>query len=98
MRIPGSKAPVIDQPIVREKAGAESASRTAQSGGSSRVGETAVSSGLDRTVLDAEAAGREIEQSIATRLEEVREQLRGGSYSVDYDRLARRLAEEGLDL
>lgn len=96
MRIPGSNLPEVDTSQLREKPGTEQAKQP-QEIDAPRIEEAAVASAsIDRTVVDVEAATRELHESISARLEQVREQLRSGTYAVDYDRLARRMADEGF--
>ncbi|SRR6266511_2823351 len=96
MRIPSNKPPIIDTPKARDKRAAGSPARAAESAPPVRTDAAVPSPSLDRVAQDADVASREFEQTIAARLDQVREQLRGGTYQIDYDRLAQRILEEGL--
>lgn len=99
MRIPSDKPSYIELPRTREKPSTDGTARSGDASAAStatRAEGAQPSASLDRTVLEADVASREFEQSIAARLDQVREQLRGGTYAVDYDRLAQRMADEGF--
>lgn len=98
MRIPSDKPSYIELPRTREKPSTDGTARPgdAAAAQATRADGAQPSASLDRTVLEADVASREFEQSIAARLDQVREQLRGGTYAIDYDRLAQRMADEGF--
>jgi anti-sigma28 factor (negative regulator of flagellin synthesis) len=98
MRIPSDKPSYIELPRAREKPSTDGTARSGDAAASTptRAEGAQPSASLDRTVLEADVASREFEQSIAARLDQVREQLRGGTYAIDYDRLAQRMADEGF--
>lgn len=96
MRIPSSKPPFIETTKAPEKKAAESSARSAETSAAPASSAALPSTSLGHTVQNADVASREFEQTIAARLDEVREQLKSGNYVVDYDRLAKRIAEEGL--
>jgi len=96
MRIPSNKPPVIDPPKPRDKRGVESPARPGESAPAPHAAAAVPSPSLDRVAQDAYVASHEFEQTIAARLDQVKEQIRGGTYQVDYERLAQRLMEEGL--
>ena len=95
MRIPSDKSGLIDAPLAREKS--VESSKPAEGAAAARPSEAALpSASLDQTVADADLAAREFEQTISARLEQVRDQLRSGTYPVDYERLAQRMLEDGF--
>ena len=98
MRIPSDKPSYIELPRTREKPSTDGTARSgdAAAANTTRADGAQPSASLDRTVLEADVASREFEQSIAARLDQVREQLRGGTYAIDYDRLAQRMSDEGF--
>lgn len=96
MRIPSDKPSYIELPRPREKASTDGTVRSGDAPTQARAESAQPSTGLDRTVLEADVASREFEQTIAARLDQVREQLRGGTYAIDYDRLAQRMSDEGF--
>ena len=96
MRIPSDKPSYIEIPRTRDKPSTDGAVRSGDASTQTRAEGAQPSASLDRTVLEADVASREFEQSIAARLDQVREQLRGGTYAIDYDRLAQRMSDEGL--
>ena len=95
MRIPSNKPSFIDAPVARDKA-VESPNKPAEGAAAPRSSEAAPPSSLGRAVADADLAAREFEQTISARLDQVREQLRAGTYAVDYERLAQRMLEDGF--
>jgi anti-sigma28 factor (negative regulator of flagellin synthesis) len=97
MRIPSNKPTFIDAPKSRDKTAVESPGKTADSATVSRSSDAATTSAsLDQTVQDTDMAAREFEKTISARLTEVKEQLRAGTYAVDFERLARRMMEDGF--
>jgi len=96
MRIPGDKPSYIDLPKAREKAPTDGASRAAGSANAARTDAAAAPASVDPAIHDADIAAREFEQTISARLDQVREQLRGGTYAIDYNRLAQRMVDEGF--
>jgi anti-sigma28 factor (negative regulator of flagellin synthesis) len=96
MRIPSNKPSFIDAPVARDKA-VESPNKPAEGAAAPRSSEAALpSASLDRAVADTDLAAREFEQTISARLDQVKEQLRAGTYAVDYERLAQRMLEDGF--
>lgn len=96
MRIPSDKPSYIELPRAREKSSTDGTVRSGDAPTATRADVAQPSASLDRTVHEADVASRELEQTIAARLDEVREQLRGGTYAIDYDRLAERMSDEGF--
>jgi anti-sigma28 factor (negative regulator of flagellin synthesis) len=93
MRIDSNKPTYLEPAKTREKTGTDAPNRIE----APRVGDAALTSeSVGAVAQDADVAAREFEQSIAARLDQVREQLRSGNYAIDYDRLAQRMAEEGF--
>jgi anti-sigma28 factor (negative regulator of flagellin synthesis) len=98
MRIPNDK-PVFTDPLrTRDKAATvESPARPAQGAGVTRAGDAAIpSASLDQALQDTDTATRAFESTIAARLAEVKDQLRSGTYGIDYERLASSLLEDGF--
>ena len=95
MRINSSKPPIIAPPKPREKSAVESSGKAAEDSAAARAGDAAEPS-VDRTARKADSASARLDDAIAARLADVSQQLRSGTYVVDYERLARRVAEEGL--
>jgi anti-sigma28 factor (negative regulator of flagellin synthesis) len=97
MRIPSDKPTFAELPRTREKTGPSAPARATEGRAAVRPGEPALpAESVSRAVQDADIASREFEKTISARLDEVREQLRGGTYGIDYDRLASRMADEGF--
>jgi anti-sigma28 factor (negative regulator of flagellin synthesis) len=98
MRIPSDKSPFLDAQRASDKKTVESPAKAAESTDAQRASEAAAlpSRSLDQTVQSSDAAARELESTVAARLEEVRDQLRAGTYAIDYERLARRMMEDGF--
>jgi anti-sigma28 factor (negative regulator of flagellin synthesis) len=94
MRIDSNKPTFVEPAVTREKSGTDAPTRAVDT---PSIGEAALTSESVGTVAQsADVAAREFEQTIAARLDQVREQLRSGTYAIDYDRLAQRLSEEGF--
>lgn len=96
MRIPSDKPIFTEAPKAREKSAVDQSTRTSETA-AVRPDDAAVpSASLDQAVLETDMAAREFEKTIAARLDEVREQLLAGNYSVDFERLAQRMMEDGF--
>lgn len=96
MRIPSDKPIYTEAPKAREKAAVGKSSRTSETAAVRPDDAAAASASLDQAVLDTDMAAREFEKTISARLDEVREQLLAGTYSVDFERLAQRMMEDGF--
>jgi anti-sigma28 factor (negative regulator of flagellin synthesis) len=94
MRITPINLSEIDTSQIREKPGTEATARPSHPVASGDDEAVVSSATLDSGVV--ESATRELDASISARLDQVKEQLQSGNYAVDYDRLARRLADEGF--
>ena len=96
MRIPSDKPIHVEAPKAREKAAVDQSTRTAETAAARPADAAVPSASLDQAVLDTDIAAREFEKTISARLDEVKQQLMAGNYSVDFERLAQRMMEDGF--
>jgi flagellar biosynthesis anti-sigma factor FlgM len=95
MRVPSNKPIYTEAPKARDKAAVDQSTRTAGAA-AVRPGDAVSSSSLNQAVLETDMAAREFEKTIGARLEQVKQELMAGNYSVDFDRLAQRMMDDGF--